>query len=78
MFEKLVVCAVKAPTIESNLYSGSRTPTIGSDLDSGSQTTTTCSDLKENVRGNLQIVEGTIVLKECQALQIAIYVGVQQ
>lgn len=68
----------KTPTAGFDLDGGSQTPNIGFDLDGDSQTPTTGSNLKEKVEGDLQIAKGTMVTKECQGLQIAIYGGVQQ
>jgi len=35
-------------------------------------------DLENKIMDDLQKVEGTVVSKECQVLQIAIYIRVQQ
>lgn len=48
-----------------------KTPTIEFELYSGGKTPTIGSDLEYKV-------EGTMVTKECQVLQIAIYVGLQR
>jgi len=86
-----VESACKTPTAESELHCNDKTPIVGSDwcggdrtlivrseVYYGSRTPIAGSDLEDKIMGDLQRAEGTMVTKECQVLQIAIYIRVQQ
>lgn len=65
---KSLICAMKTPTIEYDLYGGYRTPTTRSNMDNDGGIPTTISNVDKKVGGDLQIVEGIVVIKECQVL----------
>lgn len=68
----------RTPTARFEWYYGGRTSTGGFECCDNDKTPTSRYDLANMIMGDLQRVKGTMVSKECQVIQIAIYIRVKK